>query len=38
MICREMHWTLDELHALPTDQYDVLLDWLGAEFKARARD
>jgi hypothetical protein len=33
-----MHWTLDELLALPVDRYAILVDWLGEQFKAHARD
>jgi hypothetical protein len=25
-----MHWTYDELLALPAEVYDVLVDWLNA--------
>jgi hypothetical protein len=30
-ICRAMHWSYDELRALPGDVYDVLVDQLNAE-------
>jgi hypothetical protein len=33
-----MGWTLAQLQALPVDQYEVLVDWLGEQFKARVRD
>ena len=36
-ICREMHWTLDDLLQLPIDRYGVLVEWLAEEFKARTR-
>jgi hypothetical protein len=24
-----MHWTLEELHAIPADTYRVLVEWLN---------
>lgn len=34
-LCRLMHWTLEELWALPIEYYEVLIEiapkWLGAE-------
>jgi hypothetical protein len=33
-----MHWTLADLEALPVDQYDVLIEWLSEQFKARVRN
>jgi hypothetical protein len=30
-ICRVMHWTYDELRALPASVYDVLIEQLNAE-------
>lgn len=33
-----MGWTLEQLEALPVDQYDVLIAWLGEQFKARIRE
>lgn len=38
MICREMHWTLEELEAVPIDKYQILIDWLGEQLQARVRE
>jgi NDP-sugar pyrophosphorylase family protein len=33
-----MHWTLADLEALPVEEYNILVEWLAEQFKARARD
>ena len=38
MICREMQWTPDTLAALPIDHYEILVEWLAEQFKARTHE
>lgn len=32
-----MHWSLEQLEALPVDRYVVLVEWLREQFDARIK-
>ena len=34
-MCREFHWTYDDLRSLPAEVYDVLVQMLNEEYEAR---